>query len=348
MLQEFMNNWAIGFAWLVGSLIEREIFRLAILPFASWLMGRTKNKYDDCLVEAAKYPGYFAIIGTGVCSFISNTPLIWLLEGSPLHSVRMTLLWIVVYWYLYDVIRRIENHYFENIDSKERKKVEEVRYLAKLLVRGFFICIAIITIAHEWKQNILGLITSLGIGGFAIAFAMKDVIENFLSGLILFIDKPFVEKDFISINGIEGYIVKVCLRSTKIKTYEGSYVFIPNSVIVKSVVENITHTERKTRKIRFRISLQFDTSLEKIENLMDQIKAMFEKMHAEGRLEAEYSVTLDKIGPASFEILVIYTTKSIKYQEYLDTRNEVNVAVVKLMESLGLQFASLRVSFIEK
>ena len=84
------------------------------------------------------------------------------------------------------------------------------------------------------------LFGAAGLSAFIIGFALKDIIENFLAGVIMAFNRPFRIMDTIEINGISGNIIQMNLRETIIKTFDGKDVYIPNSIILKNPLYNFT------------------------------------------------------------------------------------------------------------
>lgn len=87
---------------------------------------------------------------------------------------------------------------------------------------------------------ISGMLAGAGISAFIIGFALKDIGENFLAGIILAFKRPFRVGDIIDINGLRGQALALNLRDTQIKTADGKDVFIPNGLILKNPLINFT------------------------------------------------------------------------------------------------------------
>ena len=79
-----------------------------------------------------------------------------------------------------------------------------------------------------------------GIGGLAMGLAAKDFVANIFGGITVFVDKPFVVGDRVQLDGVDGIVIEVGIRSTRIKTLAGRIVTIPNHKFTDSVVENVT------------------------------------------------------------------------------------------------------------
>src|SRR5207253_2262051 len=92
-------------------------------------------------------------------------------------------------------------------------------------------------------DNLAGsIIAGAGISAFVIGFALKDIGENFLAGVILAFNRPFHIGDVVNIDSRTGEVQALNLRTTHIRTFDGNDVFIPNSMLIKNTLTNITAT----------------------------------------------------------------------------------------------------------
>ena len=99
-----------------------------------------------------------------------------------------------------------------------------------IYVLGFFVAISVLGV------DLTSLVVGLGVFSIAISFAMSNIIQNFVSGVLVQADHVFKCGDCIAVQGYEGRVVKVSVRTTIIETKEGNLVFIPNSVFATSPV----------------------------------------------------------------------------------------------------------------
>ncbi|MGE5252155.1 MAG: mechanosensitive ion channel family protein [Bacteroidota bacterium] len=112
-------------------------------------------------------------------------------------------------------------------------------------IRGLLVGLAgwtIVTIgviaALQRFFNVSGFLTGLGILGFAVGFALQDVMKNFASGIILILQAPFRAGDTISVAGFDGIVLDTDLRSTEMRLNDGRIVMIPNATILSSPIVN--------------------------------------------------------------------------------------------------------------
>ncbi len=94
--------------------------------------------------------------------------------------------------------------------------------------------------------NALGVFAAVAAAGtLAIGFAMKDTLSAFLSGVFIFVDKPFKIGDWIEWNDREGVVKDILLRTTKVETFDRELLTVPNDVITGTAVKN--HTANRDR-----------------------------------------------------------------------------------------------------
>lgn len=133
--------------------------------------------------------------------------------------------------------------------------VQQIIQISVVLV-GLFIALDILD-ATAVVGAILG---SAGILGLAVGFAFRDIVENYLTSLLLSVRQPFEQDDFVEINGLQGTIVKLTTSETILMTEEGNHLRFPNSVVFKSTMVNYSRNPLR------RFAIQFEVGV--VENLL--------------------------------------------------------------------------------
>lgn len=110
------------------------------------------------------------------------------------------------------------------------------------------------------------LLASLGIVGVTIGFAARDSLSNFISGIIIFIDRPFVLGDLVEIDDKYGTVSEITLRSTRIITSDGRMLAVPNTEIVNKTVASYTNFPTLRLDIEFTIAV--DEDIEKTRRIL--------------------------------------------------------------------------------
>ena len=111
--------------------------------------------------------------------------------------------------------------------------------VGRLCYGGVWIGGAVIALG-VWGIDFATMLGALGLTSVAIGFSLKDVLSNYISGVILLASRPFGIGDQVVIKGFEGTITQVQLRSTTIKTYDGRMIYIPNQEVFQASITNNT------------------------------------------------------------------------------------------------------------
>jgi len=155
--------------------------------------------------------------------------------------------------------------------AEERIKVKKGRLVH---IRRFFqlivYSIAVILILWTFELDVTGLIAGLGIGALVIGFALKDIIENWVSGLLIISGKTYKSGDVIKVGDLTGVVTDISLRTTKLKTYDRNEIIIPNSTLLKQNIINLTGGKKETvASITFYIDYVFN--IEKAKKAIESV-----------------------------------------------------------------------------
>ena len=143
-------------------------------------------------------------------------------------------------------------------------------FLVKAVKMIFIITIIMIGLqAAGLKDMAGGLLAAAGASAVVLGFAFKDIAENFLAGIILAFSRPFYVNDTIKIDDTFGKVKSMQFRYTKIKTFDGRDVYIPNSDVLKKPV--INYTEDGFFRIDFIVGIAYEDDIEKAKNIIRQV-----------------------------------------------------------------------------
>jgi MscS family membrane protein len=123
--------------------------------------------------------------------------------------------------------------------AEERTRITLAPVLAKSCLI-FFMTIAALLVLQNAGYNVAGLLAGLGIGGLAVALAAKETLANLFGSIALLMDRTFQVGDRIKQGDVEGEVVNIGLRSTRVRTKEGYIVSIPNQLMTNAAVTNMT------------------------------------------------------------------------------------------------------------
>jgi MscS family membrane protein len=200
----------------------------------------------------------------------------------------------------------------------------------------FKVVIAIIgllmVLKFSFGLNIGNLLTGLSIVGAAIALALRESLENLIASFIIFFDKPFSMGDTVKVHTFTGTVEKIGLRSTRIRTEQKTFITVPNKQMVDTIIDN--HSLRTQRKAELRLEIDLSTSLNSVNQLVAGIREITSRKEVENS-----TVLLNDISANAFLILIDYFTGPITSSEFNKVKESVNLEILRLLESLGVELA---------
>ena len=124
-----------------------------------------------------------------------------------------------------------------------------------------------------WSILIFGIITALqrffdvsaflaglGILGFTIGFALQEIMQNFVAGMILLVQQPFDIGNFVSVSSYSGNVTAINMRTTELKTLDGRIIIIPNAQVLSNPIENYSRAD--LLRVDLPVGVSYDTDLD--------------------------------------------------------------------------------------
>jgi len=182
---------------------------------------------------------------------------------------------------------------------------------------------------------ILPLLTGLSIGGLAFALAAQDTIKNFFGSIMIFIDKPFQIGDWITTSDFDGTVEEVGFRSTRVRTFRNSVVYVPNGRLADTIVDN--NGLRQLRRFKTDIAIAYSTPPDRVEVFVSGLKRLVleHPMTSNDKLE----IHLNEMGVSSLNILFYIFFEAPTWSDELRYRQEIILAILKLGRHLNVSFA---------
>ena len=193
--------------------------------------------------------------------------------------------------------------------------------------------IIILLVLDNLGVNITALVASLGIGGIAIALAIQNILGDLFASLSIALDKPFQMGDFIAVDSLSGTIRHIGLKTTRITSITGEELVISNADLLKSRIRN--YRKMETRRIVFTLGVAPDTPPEKLKQLPDIIREIFDLIDTT-RLDFVY---FSKIERSSLVFEIAYYVNVADYSVYIKAQETFNLAVTKRFAEEKIQFA---------
>ncbi|MCE3295755.1 MAG: mechanosensitive ion channel protein MscS [Crocinitomicaceae bacterium] len=172
---------------------------------------------------------------------------------------------ILISWIIASRVRA-----FADVRLKKRMKDTLLASFIANLIKAVLIIIGVLIMCRIIGLNGVAksLLAGAGISAFIIGFALKDIGENFLAGILLAFKRPFTVGDIIESNGVKGKVVMLNLRDTQIRS-DGKDIFIPNALLIKNTLMNYNRGGRLLQE--FTIGLEYGSDYNRAMELIREI-----------------------------------------------------------------------------
>lgn len=320
---------------ITAAFILHKLFTLVFEKLIIELMIRLgyKRLADEVVIPVAK-PISFLVIFPLLILFV---PILQLpITMAEYVIIGLRAIWpvfaIVFFYRLVDIV----SLYFGRLaDKTESTLDDQLVPLVRKVLKTFVVIVGGLFILDNLEFDITGLIAGISIGGLAFALAAQDTIKNFFGSLMIFVDRPFQVGDWITSGDVDGTVEEVGFRSTRIRTFRDSLMYIPNGVITNQMIDN--HGLRVYRRFMTTLSLTYDTPAERIEVFVEGLKELV-KQHDKTRKDY-YEIHMNDMASSSLNILFYIFFKVPSWSEELRARHEILLDIINLADELGVNFA---------
>jgi MscS family membrane protein len=210
---------------------------------------------------------------------------------------------------------------------------EQLFPIIRKSLKVFVVVVAILVTLDNIGVNITAAIASLSIGGLAIGLAAQDTLANLFGAVAVFVDKPFRIGDRIQLDGVDGTVESIGMRSTRVRNLDGHLITVPNKTMGNATITNITR--RPNIKTEMNFGLTYDTTTEQLRRAVQILDETYRNHpHTHDLL-----ISFNKFADSSLNIMVIHWWKGTDAKAYLAGLQELNFKVKERFEAERLNFA---------
>ena len=341
-LQQTAGPWtmyqvSIGLLLALLGFVARLVLGLVAKHQLAKFTARTESRADDLAVEAVVKPllTILPVVGVflGARYLVSLQPeWTWLAHLDRVFRIVSILL---ITWTAFRLVNAGATLLSEMSAKTESKLDDQLVPLARKGAKVFIATLGFVLVAQNLGYSVSGLLAGLGIGGLALAMAAKDTLANLFGSLMIMLDRPFHVGDQITFAGGDGVVEEIGMRSTRVRTAAKTVVSVPNQNLANATVENQSLMPR--RRVKFTLGITYDASAAQMQDLVARIESM---LRANPDVDPEQlMVRFTEFGASSLDIMVQYFTVTTEYPRSLAVRQDVNLALMRLVEEMGLKFA---------
>ncbi len=260
-----------------------------------------------------------------------------LVAQSQVNKISTTLVIASITWALMNigqtVLRSASMRRWIQIEDQQDEAM-----LINVMSRLYTITVLLITVAAlmvNFGVPSAAIATMLGGAGIGFSFATQQISQNFLSGFMLFFNRPFREGDWINANDLEGTVENIGWYYTRIRTFDRRPLFIPNSVFATNPIQN--PGEMYNRRIRANISLRYE-DLDKIDGITKEVRQRLQQ-HPDIDQSQIILVNFNEWDASSINMMVYCFTKTTVWKDWLDIQQSIFLEIAGIVQRSGADFA---------
>ena len=327
-------RWLSIFVVLPVLYFAARLISYALLPLLRFAVRRISKRDDEKPLQRLKGPFNLLILAL---AFYAYAPL--------LNSVLARIFWmhvaetVIIVSLTWAAVRVIEVLIERTVRSRRMTEASGMIAITRLggqFGKGIAIVAGAALILYDAGLNLTAMLTGLGVGGLAIAFAAQKTLENLFGGIMIASDRPVRVGDFCRAGEYSGVVESIGLRSTRIRTLDRTLVSVPNGQLSVMSLENFAMRD----KIRFTHSARL-----RPEATSSQLRSVLlsgDRMLRDHPLVEKASAHVRFVGVknSAFEIELFAYIITQSWDAFLEAQEELLLGLVDIVEASGAAFAN--------
>ncbi len=216
-----------------------------------------------------------------------------------------------------------------------RREVERsLRLFLRSIVQIVLYILLALTIVQLLGINTTSLVAMLASAGLAIGMALSGTLQNFAGGVMVLFLKPYKIGDYITAQGQSGYVREIMLFTTVLETYDGNRIFLPNSAISSSIIDNYSYAG--VRRVVWQVSVSYGDNYDVIHKTLMEILLSDNRIIQDAESKSTYpSVVLESLADSA---VVVAARAWVSIDDYWSVLFEINRRIYTELPKCGARF----------
>lgn len=331
--QTYWNNTVLS--WLgcigiiaVGFIILRILKRVALNRLKQYFK-KTKTNADDFALKLAE-SSVLPLCYAGLVCFAIDTLSLHPTVEKILHVAIMV---VLVYFVVRIFISFINFFLVLYLEKQNRPQAKEGLRGVMIMVKVMLWIFGLVFLLGNLGYDIKTLLAGLGIGGVAIALAAQSILSDVFAYFAILFDRPFDVGEFLIIGDELGTVTHIGVKTTRIQSLWGEELSYSNKNMLNSWIHNYSRMER--RRAVFGLCVSYDTPADKLGQIPEEVKKI---------INTQEKILIDRVHFFEFRdyglyFEAVYYSLEPGYTEYRDKQQNINLAVYRKFEEMGVKFA---------
>ncbi len=327
-----MPLWVAAIGLVIALTLIVDLVSWVVIWRVGPLLEKTSNRWADILIKALRRPLRLWIWLMGVTLCLTVVRYHWDIEWAEGHlaQARAVITLLLLAWAGLRAVKLLEKrlvfppggHRAKSMDADTASAVSKILGAVVVVIIGLLILSSL-------GVSPSGVAAFGGAGGLIIGFAAKDMLANFLGGLMIHLDKPFRVGDWIKSpdRDIEGVVEDIGWRLTRIRTFASRPIYIPNSAFSSLVLEN--PSRMFNRRLFETVRLRY-TDIERVTGIVKAIRSMLDS-HDDVDTDEQILVYFQSYGEHALELIVYAFAKTTDWAEFQTMKQDILLRVYDIV-----------------
>lgn len=331
--QTYWNNTILSYLTSIGVIvigfIILRILKRVVLNRLKGYFKRTKTNADDFALKLAE-KGVLPLCYAGLVFFGIKTLNLHPTVDKILH---VAIIVVLVYFVVRIIVSLIDFLLGLYLQKQNRLQAKEGLRGVMIMVKVILWIFGFVFLIGNLGYDIKTLLAGLGIGGVAIALAAQSVLSDVFAYFAILFDRPFDVGEFLIIGDELGTVTHIGVKTTRIQSLWGEELSYSNKNMLNNWIHNYSRMER--RRAVFGLYVSYDTPADKLEQIPEEVKKI---------INDQEKISIDRVHFFEFRdyclyFEAVYFSLEPGYTEYRDKQQNINLAVCRKFEEMGVKFA---------
>jgi MscS family membrane protein len=327
-------QWIALLLLLALGILASQTLTRAVYAAVHLFGRRTEPEFRKRLLESVRLP-----VRLATTLAVVTLGSLWLHLSVParrnLGHVGIGLLLALIAYALMKLVDLAVSRTLERLQAQGRRSGVSTLVLLRRCLKGVIVAVAGLALLQNLGFNVTGLLTGFGIAGAAIALAAQKTLENLFAGLVLAADEPVRIGDLCRFGNQQGIVEDIGLRSTRIRTFDRSVIYVPNAEMSTIQIENLAVRDRM--RLLTTLSLRYETTQEQLTAVLGGIRELLAK--DERVAPEDLRVRFVAFGPYSLDVEVMAYVLTTDFATFLEIREDLYLRIMRIVRESGTGFA---------
>ncbi len=328
-----LYRWIGVILGLAAALGVGALFARALVPLLRPLLRRMTGEAADHTLASIRAPISLIVIAVAIRLFSMLSASLTLRQFWTRVAVTVGIIglaWLMIQFN--EVVAELGLRHL-----RRRRMLGKIALwtLVRRLFRATVVVVTALVLLHRGGVDLTAILTGLGIGGLAVAFAAQKTLENLFGGVMIVSDEPMRVGDFCRIGDQMGTIEDIGLRSTRIRTLSRTVLAVPNGQLAVMNIENFSLRDKCW--LRHLIGLRYETSADQLRYVLTEIRAL---LYSHPMVERDGArIRFVGFGGSSLDLEIFAYVRAPEMPEFLAVQEDLLLRIMDVIAKAGTSIA---------